>query len=164
MLNLRLDPRCGFPSRLLATDLPPSLNPKSAVKVRDLTLIEDFDDYGRFLAINVHPWTTKVEVQLRLSLNMDHVVVLKCDEWYCHRRASNWPRQSRREPEATSFPSAGVHRPPVRLLTENNPTPKNDHPVKEWESKSLGLLQIAQLLASVFPSNSWLPISSANGL
>jgi spore coat protein A len=39
----------GPPSAILSTDIPADLNPKSAVVVRDLTLNEDFDEYGRLI-------------------------------------------------------------------------------------------------------------------
>jgi len=37
------------PSTILSTNVPANLNPKKAVVVRDLTLNEDFDDYGRLI-------------------------------------------------------------------------------------------------------------------
>jgi spore coat protein A len=39
----------GTPSSLLSAGIPADLNPKHPVVVRDLTLNEDFDDYGRLI-------------------------------------------------------------------------------------------------------------------
>ena len=39
----------GTPSSILSADIPANLNPKGAIKVRDLTLNEDFDEYGRLI-------------------------------------------------------------------------------------------------------------------
>jgi spore coat protein A len=39
----------GTPSSMLANDIPANLNPRKAAVVRDLTLNEDFDEYGRLI-------------------------------------------------------------------------------------------------------------------
>ncbi len=39
----------GSPSPILAADIAPGLNPKKAIRVRDLTLNEDFDNWGRLI-------------------------------------------------------------------------------------------------------------------
>ena len=39
----------GTPSSMLSADIPANLDLKGAVKVRDLTLNEDFDDYSRLI-------------------------------------------------------------------------------------------------------------------
>ena len=39
----------GTPSSILSADIPADLNAKGGIKVRDLTLNEDFDEYGRLI-------------------------------------------------------------------------------------------------------------------